>query len=105
MAAGRVPRACFSTSPTSSSSSWSTSSWSAPAPTPNSAPRWLALRHQLRILERKVGKPVWQPGDRILLAGLSRLLPRSGLSSLLPRLETLLRWHRELVRRKWAAFH
>jgi len=26
----------------------------------------LALRHQLRVLERKVGKPAWQPGDRIL---------------------------------------
>jgi putative transposase len=64
----------------------------------------LALRHQLCALERKVGKPAWQPGDRILLAGLSRLLPRSGLSSLLPMPETLLRWHRDLVRHKWAAF-
>src|SRR5215472_15803300 len=26
----------------------------------------LVLRHQLRVLERKVGKPAWQPGDRIL---------------------------------------
>ena|SRR5215472_1751484 len=48
----------------------------------------LALRHKLRVLERKVGKPAWQPGDRILLADLSRLLPRSGFSSLLPRPET-----------------
>src|SRR5215470_19865526 len=59
----------------------------------------LALRHQLRVLERKVGKPARQPGDRILLAGLSRLLPRTDLPSLLPRPETLLRWHRDLVRR------
>src|SRR5690348_15664098 len=64
----------------------------------------LALRHQLRVLERKVGKPAWQPADRILLAGLSRLLPKSGLPSLLPKPETLLRWHRDLVCRKWAAF-
>src|SRR5215471_15263424 len=63
----------------------------------------LALRHQLRVLERKVGKPAWQPGDRLLLAALSRLLRRSSLDALLPRPETLLRWHRELVRRKWAA--
>jgi putative transposase len=42
----------------------------------------LALRHQLRVLERKVGKPAWQPGDRILLAALGQLLPRSGLSLL-----------------------
>ena len=65
----------------------------------------LALRHQLRVLERKVGKPAWQPADRILLAGLSRLLPKSGLPSLLPKPETLLRWHRDLVCHKWAAFH
>ena len=64
----------------------------------------LALRHQLRVLERKVGKPAWQPGDRLLLAAISQFLPRSGLSSLLPRPQTLLRWHRALVRRKWAAF-
>src|SRR5262252_4969381 len=64
----------------------------------------LALRHQLRVLERKVGKPAWQPADRILLAGLSQLLPKSGLPSLLPKPETLLRWHRDLVCHKWAAF-
>ncbi|HKF19497.1 MAG TPA: hypothetical protein VKF14_20230 [Candidatus Dormibacteraeota bacterium] len=59
----------------------------------------LALRHQLRVLERKVGKPAWQPGDRLLLAALSRLLRRSSLDAVLPRPETLLGWHRELVRR------
>jgi putative transposase len=64
----------------------------------------LALRHQLRVLERKVAKPAWQPGDRVLLAALSRLLLRAGLEAFLPRPETLLRWHRELVRHKWAAF-
>src|SRR5499427_1156762 len=64
----------------------------------------LALRHQLRVLERKVGKPAWQPGNRLLLAALSRLLRRSSLDALPPRPETLLRWHRELVRHKWAAF-
>src|SRR5499427_8258904 len=36
-------------------------------------------------------------GDRLLLAALSRLLRRSSLDALLPRPETLLRWHRELV--------
>ena len=55
----------------------------------------LALRHQLRVLERKVGKPAQQPGDRLLLAALSRLLRRSSLDALAPRPETLLRWHRE----------
>jgi putative transposase len=51
----------------------------------------LALRHQLGVLERKVGKPAWQPGDRFLLAALSQLLPRSAWSALLPKPETLLR--------------
>ena len=50
----------------------------------------LVLRHQLCVLERKVGKPAWQPGDRLLLAAISQFLTRSGLSSLLPRPETLL---------------
>src|SRR5215471_3633602 len=49
----------------------------------------LALRHQLRVLERKVGKPAWQPGDRLLLAALMRLLRRSSLDALLPRPEKL----------------
>ena len=44
----------------------------------------LALRHQLRVLERQVGKPRWQPGDRLILANLSQLLPRSRWSALLP---------------------
>ncbi len=64
----------------------------------------LALRQQLRVLERKLGKARWQPGDRIVLAALRRLLSRSAWPALLPSPETLLRWHRELVRRKWAAF-
>jgi len=46
----------------------------------------------------------YHPGDRLLLAGLSRLLPRSEWWRIPIRPKTLLRWHRELVRRKWAAF-
>ena len=63
----------------------------------------LALRHRLGVLERKVGPPRWQPADRLLLAAISRALPRPAWRSLLPCPETLLRWHRELVRGKWAA--
>ena len=64
----------------------------------------LALRHQLGVLERQVGRPRWQPADRLLLAAISRALPRPAWRSLLPSPETLLRWHRELVRRTWAAY-
>ena len=39
--------------------------------------------------------------DRLLLAAASRAMPRSLWSSFLVRPQTLLRWHRELVRRKW----
>lgn len=35
----------------------------------------LALRHQLRVLERQVGRPRWQPADRLLLAAVSRVCP------------------------------
>ncbi len=59
----------------------------------------LALRHQLRVLERQVRRPRFQPGDRLLLSALSRLLPRPSWRSFLVSPETLLRWHRELVRR------
>ena len=64
----------------------------------------LALRHQLAVLERQVGRPRWQPSDRLVLAAISRVLTRPGWRSLIPRPETLLRWHRDLVRRKWAAY-
>jgi putative transposase len=64
----------------------------------------LALRRQLRVLERQVSRPRWHPSDRLLLAAISRALPRPVWRSLLPSPETLLRWHRELVRRKWAAY-
>ena len=64
----------------------------------------LALRHQLRVLERQVHRPRFQPADRLLLSALSRLLLRSAWRSFLVSPETLLRWHRELVRWKWALY-
>jgi putative transposase len=64
----------------------------------------LVLRHQLNVLERTAGPPRWQPRDRFILAALSRQLPRPAWRSLLVSPETVLRWHRQLVRRKWAAF-
>jgi hypothetical protein len=64
----------------------------------------LALRHEVRVLRRQVKRTAWQPGDRLVLALLSRRRPRAAWRVLPVRPETLLRWHRELVRRKWAAF-
>ena len=50
------------------------------------------------------GARTGKPSDRLSLAAISRALPRPAWRSLLPRPETLLRWHRELVRRKGAAY-
>src|SRR3712207_680735 len=64
----------------------------------------LILRHEVRVLRRQAKRARYRPGDRVVLAGLSRLLSRSEWWRCPVRPETLLRWHRELVRRKWAAF-
>jgi transposase len=61
----------------------------------------LVLRHQLRVLRRKTGRPKLKPLDRMLLASTSRFLPRVRWASFMITPQTLLRWHRELVRRKW----
>jgi putative transposase len=61
----------------------------------------LVLRHQLQVLQRQVTRPRLRPADRLLLAALSRSLPRSVWSSFLVSPATLLRWHRQLVARRW----
>jgi putative transposase len=58
----------------------------------------LVLRHQLSVLGRKERRPRLRPADRASLAALTRLLPRRGGLIVTP--QTLLRWHRALVRRK-----
>src|SRR6266511_1770536 len=61
----------------------------------------LVLRHELQVLRRQVGRPRLRSADRVLLAALSQLLPRKRRRSFLVQLATLLRWHRDLVRRRW----
>jgi putative transposase len=60
----------------------------------------LVLRHQLHVLSRGRRLPL-RRRDRILLAAASRLLPRGRWPSFPVSPQTVLRWHRELVRRKW----
>jgi putative transposase len=61
----------------------------------------LVLRHQVKVLQRQVTRPRLNRRDRVLFAAASRAMPRSSWSSFVVRPETLLRWHRELVRKKW----
>jgi putative transposase len=60
------------------------------------------LRHQLRVVRRTVKRPPLARRDRVLLAAASRLLPRDRWAVFLVSPQTLLRWHGELVRRKWS---
>jgi hypothetical protein len=61
----------------------------------------LVLRHQLHVMQRQVTRPCLRPADRLLLAALSRSPSRQAWSSFLVSPATLLRWHRQLVARRW----
>jgi len=61
----------------------------------------VVLRHQLSVLARQQQRPRLRPADRAFIAALSRLLPHRRRHGLVVTPATLLRWHRELVRRKW----
>ncbi len=66
----------------------------------------LLLRHQLRVLQRQVARPQLTQADRALLAAFSRVLPRRAWKrSFLVTPATVLRWHRELVARRWTYPH
>ncbi len=58
----------------------------------------LALRHEVVVLRRQIGRPVYQPADRALLAAFSCLLPRSRWDSFGVTPATLPAWHRRLVK-------
>jgi putative transposase len=61
----------------------------------------VVLRHELSVLRRQTGRPQLRPGDRLLRAAASQLLPHSRWGSFLLTPATLLRWHRRLVARRW----
>src|SRR3989440_6002593 len=62
----------------------------------------IVSRHQLDVLRRQVERPRLRSSDRAFLAAVGRLLPPARRHGLLVTPQTLLRWHRELVRRRWA---
>jgi transposase InsO family protein len=65
----------------------------------------LLLRHELAILRRQPRRAPVRPVDRAFLAALARALPRSAWSGLSVRPATVLRWHRQLVSRRWTYPH
>ncbi|GAA2216270.1 hypothetical protein GCM10009850_117390 [Nonomuraea monospora] len=67
----------------------------------------LILRHQITVLERQLGadtKARFAPEDRAFLSALLTPLPREALYRLrlLVRPDTVLRWHRDLMKRRHA---
>ena len=62
----------------------------------------LVLRHENAVLRRQISRVRYQPGDRLWLSALSRLVPRrrwGEVFAVTPA--TLLASHRRLVARKW----
>ena len=61
----------------------------------------LVLRHQLAVLQRRTPRPRMSWTDRAVIAALTRLLPRRRRLGMLDTPATILRWHRQLIARRW----
>jgi putative transposase len=65
----------------------------------------LVLRHELSILRRQARRPQLTESDRLVLAALSRVVSRRSWQAFFVTPETLLRWHRRIVARRWTYPH
>jgi hypothetical protein len=65
----------------------------------------LVLGQQLAVLSRQVVRRRFSWSDRALVATPARRVPRARWAALLVTPETILRWHRALVRRRWRYPH
>jgi hypothetical protein len=62
----------------------------------------LVLRHENAVLRRQIGRVCYQPGDRLWLAALSRLIPRRRWGEVFAvTAAALLAWHRRLAAGNW----
>jgi putative transposase len=65
----------------------------------------LVLRHQLAVLQRRTPQPRINWSDRAVIAAIGRLLPARRRHGFRITPATILRWHRQLVRRRWTTPH
>jgi transposase len=61
----------------------------------------LVLRHQVCVLRRQVARPRPTWADRALISALARLLSTARRRHLFVTPATLLRWHADVIRRRW----
>ena len=61
----------------------------------------VVLRHQVAVLRRQVARPDLSEADRSLIGAIAAALPRARRAGWLVTPDTLLRWHRRRIARRW----